>query len=93
MLNYDEGWYIIRTMPKMENSAYSFLGRLNVMAFLPKYVWIAQWSDRKKKMLTPLFSGYIFAKLPPAQVHNVYDMPGFINFVMTGGWLCNFRFL
>jgi transcription antitermination factor NusG len=53
-------WYALYTKPKHEFKAESQLNANGIEYFLPSVVRIKQWSDRKKKIKEPLFSGYIF---------------------------------
>lgn len=53
-------WYALYTKPKHEFKAETQLTAAGVEFFLPSVIRIKQWSDRKKKVKEPLFSGYIF---------------------------------
>ena len=56
----DKKWYALYTKPKHEFKAETQLASCGIEYFLPSIVRIKQWSDRKKKVKEPLFSGYIF---------------------------------
>lgn len=56
----DKKWYALYTKPKHEFKAETQLAACGIEYFLPSVVRIKQWSDRKKKVKEPLFSGYIF---------------------------------
>ena len=53
-------WYALYTKPKHEFKAEAQLTASGIEHYLPSVVRIKQWSDRKKKVTEPLFSGYIF---------------------------------
>lgn len=53
-------WFALYTKPKHEFKAEQQLSACGVEYYLPTVVRIKQWSDRKKKVKEPLFSGYIF---------------------------------
>jgi len=53
-------WFALYTKPKHEFKAEQQLSAYGVEYYLPTVVRIKQWSDRKKKVKEPLFSGYIF---------------------------------
>ncbi len=53
-------WYALYTKPRHEFKAEEQLKSCGVEFYLPTIVRIKQWSDRKKKVTEPLFSGYIF---------------------------------
>ena len=55
-------WYVVHTRSRHEYKAHTGLTQKNLTAFLPE---IESWSkrkDRKKKISTPLFPGYIFVE-------------------------------
>jgi len=56
----DKKWYALYTKPKHEFKAEIQLSANDIEYFLPTIVRVKQWSDRKKKVKEPLFSGYIF---------------------------------
>lgn len=56
----DKKWYALYTKPKHEFKAETQLAACGIEYFLPSVVRVKQWSDRKKKVKEPLFSGYIF---------------------------------
>jgi len=55
-------WYPLYTKPRHEFKAEEQLKGCGVEFFLPKVTRVKQWSDRKKKVIEPLFSGYIFVR-------------------------------
>ena len=55
-------WYPLYTKPRHEFKAEEQLKGCGVEFFLPKVTRVKQWSDRKKKVTEPLFSGYIFVR-------------------------------
>lgn len=56
----NKNWYALYTKPRNEFKAAQQLDVLGVNYYLPTYVKISQWSDRKKKITEPLLRGYIF---------------------------------
>ena len=55
-------WYAIYTRAKAEKKVYEQLERSGYEVYLPLTTTIKQWSDRKKKIKTPLISSYVFIK-------------------------------
>lgn len=53
-------WFALYTKSKHEFKACEQLKASGIDFYLPTIVRIKQWSDRKKKVTEPLFSGYIF---------------------------------
>ncbi len=59
-LDKSKHWYALYTKPRHEFKAEEQLKACGIEYFLPKITRLKQWSDRKKKVTEPLFSGYIF---------------------------------
>jgi transcription antitermination factor NusG len=57
-----ERWYALHTRPRHEKAVVQRLTERGVETFLPIMTEVRRWSDRKKKVETPLFSCYVFAK-------------------------------
>ncbi|MGA7367453.1 MAG: UpxY family transcription antiterminator [Candidatus Sulfotelmatobacter sp.] len=56
-------WYAIRTRSRHEKIVGDQLERKSIESFLPLVKSTRKWSDRKKEVELPLFSGYSFARL------------------------------
>jgi transcription termination/antitermination protein NusG len=57
-------WYAVNTRSRHEDKAYTLLVQKSILAFLPR---IEVWSkriDRRKKIMVPMFPGYLFVELP-----------------------------
>jgi len=83
-------WYAIQTLHQWEDKVTSFLGNKDVESYLPVWKEIHQWSDRKKVIRRPLFSGYTFARLilNPNVRKAVLVTNGVIDFVGSSGAAC-----
>jgi transcription termination/antitermination protein NusG len=57
-------WYVVHTRSRHEYKVNSSLVQKNLMTFLPEIELWSKRKDRKKKIFTPLFPGYIFAEVP-----------------------------
>ena len=77
-------WYALRVRTKCEKVVEGGLNQRAILNFLPLYKKTAQWSDRVKTSLVPLFPGYIFAKLDRRQLHGVVTVPDFMYIVGLG---------
>jgi transcription antitermination factor NusG len=54
--------------------------------FVPGYVSVREWSDRKKALELPLISGYVFVRTVPDGAHSlVVSTPGVMKIVGFGG--------
>jgi transcription antitermination factor NusG len=56
-------WYAVRTRSRHEKIATQQLDSRGIETFLPLMNQVRQWSDRKKEVEVPLFSGYSFVRL------------------------------
>ncbi len=59
-----ERWYAFVTRPRHEKKVKSYLDGVAIESYLPLKKTLNQWKDRKKWVESPLFSCYIFAKIP-----------------------------
>ena len=56
-------WYVVHTRSRHEYKVNSGLVQKNLTTFLPEIESWSKQKDRKKKIFTPLFPGYIFAEV------------------------------
>ena len=56
-------WIAVRSKPRSEKIASDELTKKGIETFLPIIKKRRQWSDRKKWVEFPLFSGYLFARI------------------------------
>jgi transcription antitermination factor NusG len=76
-------WYAIRVRPQFEKKAELQLRNKGIETFLPVVRQVRWWSDRRKVIETPLFSGYEFVRIQisPEERLRVLQTPGVMNFV------------
>lgn len=77
-------WFAFYTLPKHEKKVYNFLQGQNYQAYLPTQSVVKQWSDRKKKMVVPLFPNYIFVYSDPSKLYYILRASGIVR-VLTEG--------
>ncbi len=80
-------WYAIRTRSRCEKMASEQLLLQGIETFLPTVKKMRQWSDRKKEVEMPLFSGYSFVRialLSPERLQ-VLKANGVVGFVGVHG--------
>lgn len=78
----DKLWYVIQTRPMFEKKVTRLIENKNVEVFLPLLETIKDWSDRKKKIYTPLFSGYVFVHTTPQErVEAIKEVSGVLRYV------------
>lgn len=82
-----EHWYALHTRTRHEKMVEHRLRERGVQTFLPLVTEIHRWSDRKKKVELPLFSGYLFARLTSTKVDRlrVLTAEGVFGFVGVRG--------
>jgi transcription antitermination factor NusG len=82
-----EQWYAIETRYRFERRVAAQLEIKGVHTYLPLLQEVHQWSDRRKVMAIPLFSGYGFVhmELSPGSRIGVLDTTGVIRFVTLCG--------
>jgi transcription elongation factor/antiterminator RfaH len=83
----DAHWYAVRTRSRHEKLVARQLEKQGIQAFLPVVTKTNQWSDRRKQVEEPLFSGYAFVRLDHSSVDRVrvLQTQGVVNFVGVQG--------
>lgn len=77
-------WYALRTRARAEQQAGLRLEALGVEVITATPRIERQWSDRKKRIRTPLFAGYIFGRFALQQFGRVLGVPGVAGVVRMG---------
>ncbi|MBW2650544.1 MAG: UpxY family transcription antiterminator [Deltaproteobacteria bacterium] len=57
-------WYAVYTKSRFEDKVYAGLIQRSVETFLPKIEVWSRRKDRRKKIMIPMFSGYLFVEFP-----------------------------
>jgi transcriptional antiterminator NusG len=80
-------WFAVRTRSRHEKLVARQLEKQGIQAYLPVITKINQWSDRRKQVEEPLFSGYAFVRLNPTSVDRVriLQTQGVVSFVGVQG--------
>jgi transcription antitermination factor NusG len=76
-------WYAIRTRGRSERTVDAQLRAHGLETFLPLYPEVRNWSDRRKEIKLPLFTGYTFLRATvSAEIRSlVLRSAGVLNFV------------
>jgi transcription termination/antitermination protein NusG len=69
-------WFTVYTCANHERRVAERFDARNVEHFLPTYVSVSQWKDRRVKSELPLFPGYIFVRLTAGERIRVLEVPG-----------------
>lgn len=78
-------WYVIQTKSRYEKRSFELLSKQGIMAYLPLQKKIKIWSDRKKEVEEPLFTGYLFVQFTENERYIVLNTPGVVRLVSFGG--------
>ena len=77
-------WFVLYIKSQNEKKAAAQLAQLGITVYCPLVTQIRQWSDRKKKIETPLIPSYIFVKLEEKERELVFEVPGVVRYLF---WL------
>lgn len=80
-------WFVLYTKPRNEKKVTSLLADKGVEVYCPQREVIKQWSDRKKKVIEPVFTSYIFVSLEnyKEQAAGILETPGAVRFLWWAG--------
>ena len=79
--NNHKNWYAIYTKPRHEKKAQERLENEGFEVFCPMTNTLKQWSDRKKKISTPLIPSYIFVYVNEKEKLKVLEDPSVLNYI------------
>src|SRR5205807_4574842 len=80
---HDKCWCAVQVTPRHEVIVSTILRTKGYEEFLPMYRVKRQWSDRRKEIETPLFTGYVFCRLNSGIPWSIVTTPGVIRIVGT----------
>ena len=69
-------WLVFYTKARWEKKIDGYLKKFGFESYLPQVKVLRQWSDRKKKVITPLFSSYIFVRENESRIPDILKVPG-----------------
>ncbi|MBX7045923.1 MAG: UpxY family transcription antiterminator [Ignavibacteria bacterium] len=79
----EKKWYVIQTRPLFEKKVLRQIEDKKIEVFLPEIETIRIWSDRKKRIHKPLFSGYLFVNAnPDERIQAITNTVGALRYVM-----------
>ncbi len=78
-------WYVLQTRSRFEKKCHDLLAASGISVFLPLQSVSRTWSDRIKKIETPLFPGYLFVQFNEADRYKILNTSGVSRFVSFGG--------
>lgn len=80
----EKKWYVVYTKSRCEKKVADLLTRKGIENYCPLNRVQKQWSDRKKIILAPLFTSYVFVRILPIEQSSICHTDGILNFVF---WL------
>ena len=78
-------WYALYLRSRYEKKVHDDLRGKGVDTFLPMIEEVRVWSDRKKKVIEPLFRGYVFVKTDLKDRSRIVTTEGVVRFVGING--------
>ncbi len=77
-------WYVLYCRSRNEKKIAITLEKMGIEVYCPMVSEVRQWSDRKKKVNTPLFTCYVFVKLKEKEREQVFQVNGVVRYLF---WL------
>ncbi|HTD92637.1 MAG TPA: UpxY family transcription antiterminator [Chitinophagaceae bacterium] len=77
-------WYAVYTRPRWEKKVAETLAKKKVEVYCPLNKVHRQWADRKKAIMEPLFTSYVFVCITETELLSIKQTDGVVNFVF---WL------
>lgn len=77
-------WYVLYCRSRNEKKIAIALEKMGMEVYCPMVSEVKQWSDRKKKVSTPLFTCYVFVKLKEKERELVFQVTGVVRYLF---WL------
>lgn len=74
-------WYALYTRPRWEKKVADLLEKKKVEVYCPLNKVHRQWADRKKIVLEPLFTSYVFVYVSEKEHLAIKQTDGVVNFV------------
>ena len=80
-----EKWFVLCTKPRNELKVTERLVKIGVKVYAPTKIEVRQWSDRKKKVITPLLPSMVLVQLLEKEVDRVFEISGVVRFLFEQG--------
>ena len=77
-------WYVLYVNVRHEKKVFEKLQEQAIESYLPIVTRMKQWSDRKKRVEEPLFTGYVFVKLLEHELDKPLYVSGVLNYLSFG---------
>ena len=77
-------WYVLHTKPRHEKKVEKDLLSAGINAYCPVKMEIKFWSDRKKRVFSPVIPSMVFVKIDEKSINDVFFVNGVTRFMF---WL------
>jgi len=77
----EKKWYAVYTKSRCEKKVAHLLSQKGIEYYCPLNKVQRQWSDRKKIIFEPLFTSYVFVRIPLEEQLIIRNINGVLNFV------------
>jgi transcription antitermination factor NusG len=81
-------WYAIYAKHHHEKKIAELLSLKGTEVFLPLFISVRRWKDRKQKVAEPLFPGYVFVRSDLRDRVSILSTPGVFFLVENAGRAC-----
>lgn len=82
---YQPKWCALFVRVNQEKQVTTHLSHREIEHFLPLYMSVRHWKDRRVKAERPLFPGYVFVRIPLVERMKALTVPNVISIVGTNG--------
>lgn len=81
----EKKWHALYVRPRSEKKVANELIDMGFEVYLPVITVVRQWSDRRKKVVEPLFKSYLFVRSNEKEYYTVRSVFGVVKFVVFEG--------
>ena len=78
-------WYAVYTNARHEKAVADHLTSKDIEVFVPTITVMSSWKDRKMKLQTPAFPGYVFTKIHLSERGRVISVSGVVRILSFNG--------
>lgn len=78
-------WHALYVRPRSEKKVAAELTEMGFDVYLPLITVMKQWSDRRKKVVEPLFKSYVFVRSLERDYYAIRGVFGVVKFVVFEG--------
>jgi transcription antitermination factor NusG len=84
-IDLETRWHVAQTRSRHEKCVDAQLSRNSIESYLPLFDSVRKWRDRRTRLQLPLFSGYVFVRIPWRERLRVLKIPGVVRLLSFAG--------